>query len=244
MKHLLDRIAAVEQQPRLPQGDGERHSGYGVMGLPFSSGYVLALRRFTASSIGPAYTSVWLRRPTGAWLMYTNVDASLSCPRYFGSALEANEVRPIDISWHDDRHVTVRIGDDVDLTWDMRLHSTLLTRLMSAFASALPERAWRNGAFLKAMGRFAGRVLHAGRLGLTGDVPNRQHFRAIPRRMWFVAESRAVLKGEDFGSPAPLPVQARLGDFWIPQRGIFVLGSTAFDAWDRGRHIAPEVRAP
>jgi hypothetical protein len=33
-------------------GSPERFFGYGVMGPPFASGYVLGLRRFTASSIG------------------------------------------------------------------------------------------------------------------------------------------------------------------------------------------------
>ena len=42
----------------IPDGRGDRFSGYAVIGLPFSSGHVLALRCFPASSLGAAYTSV------------------------------------------------------------------------------------------------------------------------------------------------------------------------------------------
>ncbi len=37
--------AAIERQAGLPTGAGERFTGYGVMGLPFASGHVLAMRR-------------------------------------------------------------------------------------------------------------------------------------------------------------------------------------------------------
>jgi hypothetical protein len=60
-------------------GRGERFFGYGVMGLPFASGYVLGLRRFTASSIGPGNTAIWLRRPQGAWSMWINTEPMKAC---------------------------------------------------------------------------------------------------------------------------------------------------------------------
>ncbi len=54
-------VERIERGIELPEGVDERFSGYGVMGLPFASGHILALRRFPASSVGPAYTSVWHR---------------------------------------------------------------------------------------------------------------------------------------------------------------------------------------
>jgi hypothetical protein len=50
--------------------------------------------------------------------------------------------------------------------------------------------------------------------------------------MWFVADSRAVLNGRDLGEPAALPVQDRLGDFWIPRRGILMMGTAVFEPGD------------
>jgi hypothetical protein len=82
-------------------GRGERFFGYGVMGLPFASGHVLALRRFTASSIGPGYSAIWLRSPQGAWSMWIDTEPMKACPRYFGSELERVIEAPIALSWPD-----------------------------------------------------------------------------------------------------------------------------------------------
>lgn len=66
MSASLEHLATeTEQRPKLPEGGEERFGGYGIMGLPFSSGHVLAMRRFPASSIGPTYTSIWHRDPAG-----------------------------------------------------------------------------------------------------------------------------------------------------------------------------------
>jgi len=58
-------VNAIERDPSLPNGPGDAFAGHGVIGLPFRSGHVLALRRFCASSLGPPYTSVWHRDPAG-----------------------------------------------------------------------------------------------------------------------------------------------------------------------------------
>ena len=90
------------------------------------------------------------------------------------------------------------------------------------------------------MGAVAGPALGAGHIGLTGRVPNGQSFGARPRRMWFVRESTARLKGHSLGQAAALPVQDRLGDFWIPQRGIFMIGSSVFEPFDPTTHVAAD----
>src|SRR5580704_16445577 len=59
-----------EEKPELPEGTCERVSGYGVMGLPFQSRHLLGLRRWTASSIGEAFTSIWHRNREGQWTFY------------------------------------------------------------------------------------------------------------------------------------------------------------------------------
>jgi len=78
----------------IPDGSGDRFSGYGVIGLPFSSGHVLALRCFEVSSLGTAYTSVWHRDPKGRWTFHQNVPPEQSCPRYFGAAITENTTEP------------------------------------------------------------------------------------------------------------------------------------------------------
>lgn len=44
-------VRQIETKPASPEGRGDRFAGYAVMGLPFGSGHVLALRRFSASSV-------------------------------------------------------------------------------------------------------------------------------------------------------------------------------------------------
>jgi hypothetical protein len=238
MESIRELVAAAERGSALPAGEDERFSGYGLMGQAFSSGYLLALRRFPVTSVGPGYTSVWVRRPSGSWTMYTTVPAAVSCPRYFSSALEETSVHRIDVAWLDDHRFTVDIADDVGLHWEVSLAATPVTRAMSALASALPAKLWRNPAFLQLMGAVAGPVLQAGKMGLIGRVPNGQGFRANPKRVWFISDSTATLGGEDLGSLRPLPVQTRLGDFWIPQRGIFMMGAAAFEPFNPAEHHA------
>jgi hypothetical protein len=78
--------------------------------------------------------------------------------------------------------------------------------------------------------------LRAGRVQLAGTTPNGQWFRTNPRLLWSVANSTAIVEGIDLGPPGPLAEQARLGDFWLPQRGIFAVGEGTFESFDPGRH--------
>ena len=232
-KELVDRL---EQGTELPSGNEERFAGYGVLGVPFTSGHLLAMRRFPASSLGESYTSVWHRNPQGRWTIYTSVAPQLACPRYFGSAIDETGVREIEISWTSPRDFTLSIEEDPALEWHLSLGQTPATRLINAVVGVLPDALWRKEAALKAMGKAGGLMLRAGRLPLAGQVPNGQRFFLIPKHMWMVQTSTARMANQDLGSVGPLAVQTRLGDFWIPQRGLFVTGYAFFEPLDPARH--------
>ncbi len=237
-KDLVDRL---EQGAKLPSGNEERFSGYGVLGVPFTSGDLLAMRRFPASSLGESYTSVWHRNPQGRWTIYTSVAPQLACPRYFGSAIDETGVREIQISWRSPRDFTLSIEEDPALEWHLSLGQTPATRLINAVVGVLPDALWRKEAVLKPMAKAASLMLRAGRLGLTGQVPNHQRFIANPMRIWAIQSSSARIGDQDLGSVGPLAVQTRLGDFWIPQRGMFVIGHAFFEPLDPARHALPMV---
>src|SRR6476659_775516 len=130
MTHQLTPREASSLAVDLPAGTDERVAGYGVIGLPFSSGHYLALRDFVASSFGPAYRAVWHRDPGGAWSIYSTNDAAESCPRYLSAALSRpTVVTPIDITWLDDFQLRVYIDDALD--WTLEARPTLATRLMT-----------------------------------------------------------------------------------------------------------------
>jgi hypothetical protein len=223
MKAPAHYAQAVEERPVLPKGDCERVSGYGVMGLPFASGHVLGLRRWTASSVGERFTSIWHRNPTGLWTFYESVPSPVACSRYFGNDVERFVEVPIDLEWEAPNRLQVRTHDGA-IAWSIQAGSTARTRMMSAGGSMLPMAAWRSGPVLSAMGAVAGKVLGVGKVQLTGTTPNYQHFDANPLRIWYVTESHAVVEGEDLGQIGSLDMQAHMADFYFPQRGIFAMG--------------------
>ncbi len=223
-----DRTNTADQRdPRQSAGE-DRFAGYGIMGLPFRSGHVLGLRRFPESSIGPGYRSVWHRTPDDRWTFYQDQPAELACTRYFGSAVTEVREGPIHIDWAGPRTFRVTAGDG-DLDWTVTVTATPVTRLFSALDSALPDRAWRSRPLLEVMSRLAGPALGAGRVRLTGLAPDGQRFAANPLRLWVVTDSTATVHGVPLGEPGPIPTQAFLRDFAIPQRGLFVVGRAVFN---------------
>ena len=210
---------AAVRNPVVLEGDGERFSGYGVMGLPFASGHYLAFRHFPASAIGPGYRAVWHRDPEGHWTVYADVPPEQSCARYLGPALTSTRTAQIGVGWTGDRSLAIEV-DDV-LTWELELGPTLSTRMLSGVGGLLPDAALDQSWLLRAMGVMAGPMLRVGRVALLGTMPAGQQFGAIPRRVWAVRNSSAELGGVDLGPVGKLQEQASLGDFVLPQRGIF-----------------------
>jgi len=216
-----------ENYPQLPGGTDERVSGYGVMGVPFDSGHVLGLRRWTASSVGQPFTSIWHRDPEGVWRFYESVDCDIACSRWFGHGTRESIPSAIQLTWRDDS--TLQITSET-IDWTVSLAATPITQMMSAVGGRLPERWWNADPVLAGMQRAAAAVMGVGKVGLRGGTPNGQHFKANPTRVWRVRDSHATIDGQTAGTPAPLPQQAQLGDFLIPQQGIFAIGRVYLSA--------------
>jgi hypothetical protein len=233
-KSPRDATLELQRNPILWPGSDERSTGYGVMGLPFASGHYLALRDMAATSIGPSYRSVWHRAPNGRWTFLADAAPEQSCARYFASDFAQTLHTKIEIHW--DGPYSLRIGVPDLLEWRLELASTPATLLMSALGRRLPAAAGRGESFRRMMARVAGPMLRAGRMGMAGTTPNGQRFAAAPWMIWTVSSSSATLRGVDLGSPLPLHQQAHLGDFWVPQRGLFALANVAFENFDPARH--------
>lgn len=225
MSHTTPRdlVAAVEAHPALPPGDGDRFAGYGVMGVTFPSGDVLAFRRFPASSIGSAYSSVWHRDRGGRWTFYQDAPAGDGCARYFRDGIDAVAVVPIRVVWARAHAFSVLVDEGRRVEWEIELGASPATRALTAVAARLPERAWRSTAFVAVLSRLAGAALRAGRLRLAGRTPTGHTFLAQPAGVWRITASRAVIAGRDTGDAVTARVQHRLGDFWIPRIGLFAV---------------------
>jgi hypothetical protein len=234
MKPPADYAEAMELAP-LPPGEDERFIGYGVMGQPFASGHVLAMRRFPRTSLGAGYTAVWHCDPDGRWRMWADVPPLLACPRYFGPSLTATEECGISVEWPDPWTLDVRIGGVLD--WHTELIRTPATTAMSALASRLPDSWWNSDLVLGLMGRLAGPLLRAEEVRLHGLVPSEQWFTVNPLRVWATTNVRASFHGESLGESEPVPRQRRLGGFPIPNRGLFAIGRATFETYQPDRHV-------
>ena len=220
-----DLAAILERAAVLPPGEDDRFAGYAILGVPFRSGDVLAMRRFPLTSIGPGYTSIWHRAPHGEWTFYSDAAGDQACGRYFGPRIREVAGTPIRIEWTGPRAMTIVAHGGRLLSWRIALTQTLSTTLLNAVAAMLP-RQWRtNTRALRALGKAAGLALGAGRVSLAGETPDGHRFVASPDVVWTVGASRAVIDGRDLGPTGPIDPQPRLGDFHIPRRGLFAAGS-------------------
>lgn len=213
----------AEAHPELPDGTEERVSGYGLMGIPFSSGHVLGLRRWTASSIGEPFTSIWHRDPAGRWTFLETNQCTVACSRWFGGGVEESRPTSINLTWESADRLRVHTSDGY-VDWSVTLGSSPVTRMMNGMSAMMPAAAWKSPTVLGLMGRTATAMLGAGQISLTGTSSSGYPFLANPWHIWTVVDSSATIGSESAGAPAPLAQQTRVGDFWIPQRGIFAMG--------------------
>jgi hypothetical protein len=220
--------ALLELAPRLPAGDRERFSGYGVLGVTFASGHVLALRRITAASVGPAFTTVWHRDPAGLWRFYADAAAEGTCLRYFGVAGEAMAEERISIAWHGPTTFTVRVPGP-RIAWAVHLGPSNGARALAAVRRRLPASFRRRPSVRRLLDRVAGRVLELEHLTMEGRTPSGHHFQLDAHEYWVVDWSTARCRDEHLGPPVCPRAPVRLADFTVPAWGVFTTGDAYFE---------------
>jgi hypothetical protein len=223
--HPRDAARALERSRDHGGSDplAEHMAGYGLTGLTFDAGHVIAFQRLTASSIGPPHMSIWHRHPDGRWVIHTNVEPSRACPRYFGPALDSCHVDDIELTWNGPADLSIA-ASRARLHLAMRLAPTPLTRVLGAAARAAPGRLLAR----RRTGSMAGWILNAGTLSLAGTAPAGHQFIIRPRALWRIAAAAAVIEGRDAGSVTTPAEQAALGELLIPTRGLFATGRVMF----------------
>lgn len=218
------RVAELERWGEVPAGAGDRFGGYAVLGLTFAGGDVLALRRFPATSAGRPYTSVWHRSAEGKWTFYADVPKDEGCDRYWGPLVDRQVVAPIRLEWTTPHRLLVSVDGGRLLSWSLILRPSAATVLLNLLAARLPNTWWERTAVLRAMAVVARTLLGTGPMRLRGRTPSGHQFTSSPQALWVISSSSATLEGRDLGRPGPLDPQAALGEFAIPQRGLFALG--------------------
>lgn len=223
---MLDLASALSPLPGSRGQAGwaghEYVRGWGVFGLPFDSGHVLALRVFPENSFAP-YRTIWHRDPDGGWAIYVDGPRlDTACPRYYGAACRHTGYARIGLEWTG--AATLRVSmDQPELEWTLTASSNWLLDGLNTVSAALPLTSWRPRPLLRARELMA-RALGMGHLQLSGVMPSGHFGTLMPERMYFVDDSRATLDGLDLGRPAHVGENPVIGDVPLPARGVLGIG--------------------
>jgi hypothetical protein len=198
--------ARLEARRRIAGGATDRFAGYALPGLAFESGHIVAFRRATASSIGPPFTSIWIRSPDGEWTAHANVDRARSCARYFSSTVPL-DVRndDIELKWNGARELAIT-ARHARLHLALRLGHTPATALLGAAVRSVPARLWWHWDRPLEWTATAAAALGIGLAALSGRAPSGHAYRVRPHGLWRVQAAAAVLGGRDAGAAVPLDV--------------------------------------
>ncbi|MCE5288428.1 MAG: hypothetical protein LLG14_04220 [Nocardiaceae bacterium] len=231
MKSIDDRVAAITPGVGEPPWPGYEYvRGWGVFGLPFDSGHVLALRVFPQNSFGP-YVTVWHRDPSGSWTIFVdNPHVEAACPRYYGQACDRVEEADIALNWQDGT-LTVT-STSAQLNWTVTPQVTAFLRAMNAVAPRMPLWTWRTKSLRRARELVAKR-LGMGELEMAGVMPSGHYGILMPERMYLIDESSATLDGVDLGKPTKVAHNPTIGGVALPARGIMAIGQAAWEIRDQ-----------
>lgn len=216
-----------ERRGRAPWPNHEYVRGWGVFGLPFDSGHVLALRVFPDNDFAP-YRTVWHRDPAGTWSIYVHGPRlEAACPRYYGPACARTAFARIGLAWTGPAALRVTM-DAPGLVWTLRAAEPPVLRVLNAVGPRLPLWTWRAGALLRAREVLAARVLGLGALRLAGPTPSGHAGVLMPQRMFLIDASAAVLAGRDLGRPTTVAPNPAIGGVPLPARGVLAVGQAAW----------------
>jgi hypothetical protein len=196
--------------------------GWGVFGLPFDSGHVLALRVFPENDFA-AYRTLWHRDPAGNWSIYVDGPRlETACPRYYGAACTFTGFATIELTWTGPASLRVH-AEPPSLEWTLTASETPTLRVLNAIGARLPLWTWRSPALLRARELLAHR-LGMGNLQLSGVMPSGHVGTLMPEAMYFVEEAAATLHGVDLGRPTRSDPNPMIGEVPLPARGVLAIG--------------------
>lgn len=228
LRARLSDLPSVRGQAPWP--DHEHVKGWGVFGLPFDSGHVLALRVFPENDFGP-YRSLWHRDPDGRWAIYVDgprVDTG--CPRYFGPACDETALRRIEVEWTGP--ASLRVGmDSPSVDWSLTATEPPVLAALNAVHGVMPLSTWRSPLLVHAREAMV-RTMGMGRLQMSGPMPSGHTGTLMPQRMYFVDESTATIDGTDLGHPTHLQKNPTIGGVALPARGILAIGQGMWQILD------------
>lgn len=228
----LSSLGAARGRAAWP--NSEYVKGWGVFGLPFDSGHILALRVFPQNDFAP-YRTVWHRDPNGSWSIYVDGPRlDTACPRYYGPACDRTGLAHIELAWTGPASLRVTM-DSPALDWTLTATSTRLLDVLNMVGGSLPLATWRPPSLVRARELLAS-SLGMGQLQMSGVMPSGHRGTLMPQRMYFVDDSRATLDGVDLGRPVRLAESPMIGDVPLPARGVLAVGQGVWEILDESEY--------
>ncbi len=197
--------------------------GFTAYTMTFSSGHVLAVRRFPQNDFAP-YTTVWHRTPEGDWsIFYDAPRPDIACPRYFGPAVQLIQPARIRLTWTGPTSFRVEMKDPA-LIWEVSMKTTPLLRAMNALNARLPLFTWRFSALVTMRAWMARWMFGMGNVSLSATMPSGHLGILMPLRVYFIEDSRAVFDGIDLGKPERVRANPTIGQVRLSARPAFAVG--------------------
>ena len=236
MLDLASRLSNLpEIRGRAPWPDHEYVKGWGVFGLPFDSGHVLALRVFPENDFGP-YRTVWHRDPDGHWAIYVDGPRlDTCCPRYYGAACASTAFSHITLTWTGPATLQATM-DSPALQWTLTARSTRLLSVLNSLNARLPLATWKPATLVHARERLA-QALGLGRLEMSGVMPSGHTGTLMPQEMYYIDKSHATFDSLDLGAPVHTADNPKIGDVPLPARGILAIGQAVWKITDPEEYL-------
>lgn len=208
--------------------------GYGIFGLPLSSGHTLALRVFPVNNFAP-YVTIWHQTPDGKWTIYYDaVRADVACPRYYGNAAHQISAAKINLKWLSSSELLIQM-EEPKLEWTIKMYEPFHLHLINAVSKRMPLWTWKPSALLK-FREWMAFLLGAGKIKLKGYMPSGHLGILMPQRMYFIRETEIRLNGADLGHELPVYPNPKIGDVPLPARGIFAIGEAYWEIINFGEY--------
>jgi hypothetical protein len=220
-----------ERRARFAWADHEYVRGWGIFGLPFDSGHVLALRVFPQNDFA-AYRTVWHRTPDGSWSIFVDGPRlDTACPRYYGPACAVVAPTRIDLRWEGPASLRVSMAEPA-LEWSVEVSTTRLLRALNFVSPHMPLWTWKRRSLVRARELIAERLLGIGAIRMRGVMPSGHIGTLMPERMYFINRAAATLDGTDLGHPERVSQPPDIGGVTLPARGVLAVGQAAWQILD------------
>lgn len=232
MLKLSTKLQGLPERQGDPPWPGHEYvNGWGVFGLPFDSGHVLALRVFPENDFSP-YRTVWHCDPAGRWSIYVDGrSADTACPRYYGQACDHVGYAKIGLEWTGPAALRITM-DQPSLAWTLTARQTTVLRVMNTISPRLPLSTWRSPRLVRAREVMARRLLGLGDIRMSGTMPSGHAGILMPQRMYFIDETSAVLNGVELGRATRVSPNPQIGQVPLPARGVLAIGQGAWKIRD------------